>query len=115
MTHQAFSSLRFFLRWRDSRQDRSTGMSKPCSVCNSPDAPAIAKAVRSGTPGTITASLYGISTSALSRHRDHIPTTDASITGTPHADAAEAVIEAVRVLNKGEISQIDEAEVQQFK
>ena len=90
-------------------------MSKPCSVCNSPDAPAIAKAVRSGTPGTITASLFGISTSALSRHRSHIPTTDASNAGTPHADAAEVVIQAVRVLNKGEINEIDEAEVQQFR
>ena len=90
-------------------------MSKPCSVCNSPDAHAINDAVRSGTPGTITARQYGISTSALSRHRDHIPTTDASITGTPHANAAEAVIEAVRVLSKGEINEIDEAEVQQFR
>jgi hypothetical protein len=84
-------------------------------VCNSPDAHQINEAVRNGTPGTVTASQYGISTSALSRHRDHIPTSDPSTAGTPHADAAEAVIGAVRILSKGEINEIDEAEIQQFR
>jgi hypothetical protein len=90
-------------------------VSKPCSICISPDAAAINESVRNGIAGNLTARQYGISTSALSRHRDHIPNSDASNAGSPHAIAAEAVIEAVRVLSKGEINEIDEAEVQQFR
>jgi len=81
-------------------------MSKSCVTCNSPDRQAIDKASDNGQSCAATARYFGISRSALARHRAHA---SSAPTAGSHVEAANALIAAVELLRGADWSAQDAA------
>ena len=84
-------------------------MSKPCTVCVSADRDEIERSVKNRVSTRETARQFGVSASALSRHRSHADLEPAGPTSS-HVAEAEELIAAVRLIRGDDFSAQDAAE-----
>ncbi len=89
-------------------------MAKPCSVCTSPNRADIECAVSNRTSNRETARQFGISASALGRHRAHADIAPPDRLAS-HLAASEELIAAVKVIRGSDFSAQDQAEAQHLR
>lgn len=90
-------------------------MSRPCSICLSPSRKDIERAVLNRISVREAARTFGVSASAISRHREHAGIVPGEVSGSgkrSHVTVAEELIEAVRVIRGPDFSAQDAAEAQ---
>src|ERR1035441_5343314 len=83
-------------------------MSKPCTICISADRDEIERAVKNRASGRETARQFGVSASALARHRTHADLEPAPTSS--HLTEAEELIAAVRLVRADDFNAQDAAE-----
>ena len=92
-------------------------MSRPCSICLSPSRKDIDRAVMNRISVRETARTFGVSASAISRHRDHaglVPGEVSTSGKRSHVATAQELIEAVKLIRGADFSAQDAAEAQQL-